>query len=54
MNCIGCMTKACKTEGKDCAGMMKMPVWKFLLATVAGKVIRFTVFGVLGQTLFGK
>lgn len=36
------------------AGMMKMPVWKFLLATAAGKVIRFTVFGFLGQTLFGE
>ncbi|OQA17215.1 MAG: SNARE associated Golgi protein [Chloroflexi bacterium ADurb.Bin360] len=36
------------------AGMMKMPVWKFLLATAAGKVIRFTVFGVLGKTLLGN
>jgi len=35
------------------AGAIKMPVWKFLLAVVAGKILRFVALAFAGEYTFG-
>jgi uncharacterized membrane protein YdjX (TVP38/TMEM64 family) len=35
------------------AGVMKMPVWKFLLFCIVGKIIKMMAFAYLGSSILG-